>query len=208
MNTMVSRGLWALAAVLSVGVALVSYRYLAPGALIPPDIGKNLFARPWLLLHAGFAATALLLGPAQFLPKLRARRPGLHRAMGRIYVAACLIGGAAGLVLAAGTNAGPIAVAGFGVLAVLWIYATAQAWRLAMQRRFTEHRRWMIRSFALTFAAVTLRLYLPFGPMLGYEFLEAYRVISWLAWVPNLIVAELYLARGRVRAAEPAPAAA
>jgi hypothetical protein len=27
--------------------------------------------------------------------------------------------------------------------------------------------------------------------------MESYRAISFLSWVPNLIVAELYLARGR-----------
>ena len=67
------------------------------------------------------------------------------------------------------------------------------AWRRAMQRRFTEHRAWMIRSFALTLAAVTLRLYLPVASLMSIPFDDAYRAISFLAWVPNLLVAELYL---------------
>jgi len=56
-----------------------------------------------------------------------------------------------------------------------------------------------VRSFAMTFAAVTLRLYLPIAPMMGYDFMPAYVAISWLAWVPNLMVAELYLNWSRVR---------
>ena len=60
---------------------------------------------------------------------------------------------------------------------------------------FVAHRKWMIRSFALTFAAVTLRLYLPIAQLLPIEFDNAYRVISFLCWVPNLIVAEAYLRR-------------
>jgi hypothetical protein len=64
-----------------------------------------------------------------------------------------------------------------------------------MQRRFVDHRAWMIRSFALTFAAVTLRLYLPLAAVLSLDFVDAYRAISFLAWVPNLVVVELYLRR-------------
>ena len=68
-------------------------------------------------------------------------------------------------------------------------------WRSAVQGRFAEHRVWMLRSFALTFAAVTLRLYLPIFPMLGLPLVEGYRVVSILCWVPNLILVELYLRR-------------
>lgn len=196
-----TRAAWGAGALLSLGVALYAYHYLLPHAVIVPGVGDNPLARPWLFVHAGFAATALLLGPTQFLPRLRVRRPRLHRWMGRAYVFACLTGGAAGLALASGTTAGPVAGAGFGLLAVLWLGFTAQALRLALAGRFQEHRRWMIRSFALTLAAVTLRIYLPIVGVAHLPFLESYRAISFLCWVPNLIAAELYLARGRVRAA-------
>jgi hypothetical protein len=66
-----------------------------------------------------------------------------------------------------------------------------------VQGRFAEHRRWMIRSFVLTFGAVTLRLYLPLAPLLHIDFMDVYRASAWVSWVPNLILAELYLARGR-----------
>jgi len=201
--TWISRLSWGAAALLSAGVALYGYHYLLPRAVIPPGIGDNPMARPWLFVHAGFAATALLAGPTQFLPRLRLTRPQVHRWLGRIYVFACLSGGAAGLALASGTTAGPIAVAGFGLLAVIWLGCTAQGWRLAIARRFDEHRRWMIRSFALTLAAVTLRIYMPLAAIGHLPPLESYRAIAFLCWVPNLLAAELYLARGRLRLAQP-----
>jgi uncharacterized membrane protein len=199
MNGKVSTTSWWLLMIGSLLIAVASYRYLLPHPLIPPDIGKNLMLRPWIFVHAGMASTALILGPFQFVARLRARAPKVHRWMGRTYIIACLLGGVSGLLLATGTNAGPIAQAGFGLLAVCWIFANVQAWRLAVARRFAEHRRWMVRSFAMTFAAVTLRLYLPIAPMLGYDFMPAYVAISWLAWVPNLMVAELYLNWSRLR---------
>lgn len=176
-------------------IALASVRYLFPGA--PggaPAILANAFTRYGALtVHAGFAVVALVIGPFQFLKGLRARRPRLHRWMGRTYVIACLIAGAAGLLLAVGATTGPVSTAGFGLLAVLWIFTTTGAWTSAMDRRFDEHRRWMIRSFALTFAAVTLRLYLPFAFFSPFGYDDTYRAISFLCWVPNLAFAEVFV---------------
>jgi uncharacterized membrane protein len=195
---------WGLAALLSAGVALYAWRYLLPGAFAPPGIAENPMAWPWLPVHAGLAGIAMILGPFQFLQPLRTRRPRLHRWIGRSYVLACLSGGVAGFALATGSTAGPIARAGFGALAVVWILTTGQAWRMARAHRFDAHRRWMFRSFALTFAAVTLRTYLPIAQIAGLDFVMAYRAIAWLCWVPNLIAVELYLARRPRLAARPA----
>ena len=199
MTSKISTTSWWLLMLGSLSIAGFSYRYLAPHPLIPPGIATNLMLKPWIFVHAGAASTALLLGPFQFVARLRAARPKVHRWMGRTYVVACLAGGVSGLFLAAGCTAGPIAQAGFGLLAVCWLSANLQAWRLALAGRYAEHRRWMVRSFAMTFGAVTLRIYLPIASMLGYDSMPAYVAISWFCWVPNLMVAELYLNRAKLR---------
>ena len=206
MSGRLNKTLWTLMAVLSIGVAVFSYRYLPRIGPMAPPILQNLFARPWLDVHVVGAATALLIGPFQFLPGLRARHRWLHRWTGRTYVVACLVGGVGGLVMAAGSTAGPIATAGFGGLGVMWIIANIQGWRLAMARRFDAHRSWMIRSFALTLAAVTLRLYLPVIPLTDLPFVDGYRAVSFLCWVPNLMIAEIYIRATAMRrtAAQPA----
>ncbi|MEQ9003518.1 MAG: DUF2306 domain-containing protein, partial [Pseudomonadales bacterium] len=62
------------------------------------------------------------------------------------------------------------------------------------------HRRWMVRNFALTFAAVTLRLELGLlTGALGWSFDHAYLTVAWLCWVPNLVVAEWWLLRPAAR---------
>lgn len=193
MQTILNRTGWGLAAFLSAGVAIFSYRYLAGVGYMAPNILANLFAKPWLLVHVTGAATALLLGPFQFLAGLRARRPALHRWIGRTYVAGCLVGAAGGFVMAFGSTAGPVATAGFALLAVCWAYANLQGWRLAMAGRFVEHRAWMTRSFAMTFAAVTLRIYVPLLPLTGISPLQGYIATAWISWIPNLILAELWL---------------
>src|SRR5687768_3611631 len=149
MNSKLSMGLWGLGAFLSVGVALVSYRLVTGLPFASPEILGNLFAKPFLAIHVAGAATALLVGMFQFLPAVRRRR-SVHRWLGRTYAVGCIVGGLAGLRLAMGTTAGMFAGVGFGLLAVCWIYATVQAWRLAPERRSDGQRAWMIRSFPLT----------------------------------------------------------
>ena len=195
MPKILSRPAWMVMTLLSLVVALTAYRYPLNVGPLASNVVANLFARPFLDLHVAGAATALLIAPFQVLPGLRARRPGLHRVMGRIYVAGCLAGGMGGLVLAFGSTAGPIATAGFGLLALAWLATTVQAWRMALARRVAEHRAWMIRSMALTLAAVTLRLYLPFAALGPIPFFDAYRAIAFLCWVPNLLLAEVWLKR-------------
>lgn len=192
-----SKGLWGLAAFLSVGVAGYAFWAVSAGGPPAPQVRANLFAHPWLILHMALGGTALLVGPLQMLPALRRRRV-LHRWLGRIYVVGCLLGGIAGLTMAFGTTAGPVAAWGFGALAVAWLTTNVQGWRMARARRFDAHRAWMIRSFALTFGAVMLRVYLPLSQIAGIPFGDAYTAIAWLAWVPNLLVAEMYLRRGPV----------
>lgn len=200
------RVLWVGIAALSVAIALFSYRYLLGpnhgGGLVPEQIAANAFFRPFLFLHVAGAATALLVGPWQFVAAIRARRPALHRWLGRIYAVGCLVGGASGLPIAVGSSAGPVASVGFALLSLGWLVTTGLGWRAAWQRDFAAHRAWMIRSFALTLAAVTLRLYLPLVPLLPIDFLDGYRAISFLCWIPNLLVAELWLRRGAPAAVE------
>ncbi|MEJ2816174.1 DUF2306 domain-containing protein [Caulobacter sp. CCG-8] len=200
MTRLLNRSLWTLYALLSAAVAIFSYRYLPRIGPLGPEILANLFARPWLDVHVAGAATALLVGPLQFLPWVRRRFPALHRTLGRVYVIGCLAGGVGGLVMAFGSTAGPIATVGFASLAVCWITANVQGWRLAVARRFDDHRAWMLRSFAMTFAAVSLRIYIVVLPMMGVAEIDAYRASAFLAWIPNLLLVELYLRGRRERA--------
>ncbi len=190
---------WMFLTILCLGIAAYSARYLLHPPRTPAQALGNPLGVPWLFVHITGALTALVLGSLQFLPALRRGSGPPHRWIGRVYVVGCLVGGAAGLILAPGSSAGPIASLGFGSLAVIWIAVNVLGWRAAVQGRLPAHRRWMIRSWALTLAAVTLRLYLPLVMALDLPFLPWYRAISFLAWVPNLIGAELWLRRPAAR---------
>lgn len=193
MKRVMRTGGFGLMALLCLGVALVSARYLLPTPIMAEPMRFHLDARPAVFLtHVAGGVTALALGAFQLVTR-KGRRRVWHRWAGRVYAMACLVGAGAGLWLALTSSAGPMAHWGFGLLAVAWFTTTAFGWRKAVTGEFGQHRRWMIRSLALTFAAVTLRIMLPLIPLTGLDFVEGYRWVAFLCWIPNLIVAELYL---------------
>jgi uncharacterized membrane protein len=187
---------------LTVEIAAVSaLRYFTGSQPPPPPITANAFANPFLILHVTGGVIALLLGPLQFVRRIRTRMPGLHRATGRIYAGACALAAPAGFMLALGTVAGPVAGAGFAIPALLLPVFTGLGVRAAVGRRFDAHREWMIRSYAIVSVAITLRLMLPASALLGFGFFPAYRAIAWLSWLTNLALFEFHIRRTRAPAA-------
>ena len=186
---MLKRTGWWVMTALALAVASYALVLLFVPSARPPFMNGH--AMPLaVLLHFGCSAVALAFGPFQFRADLRARRLELHRWLGRAYVVAVLAGGSAGFALATVAQGGLVARTGFGMLALAWLGTTTLAYRTIRRGHDVRHRAWMTRSFALTYAAVTLRVYLPLSIASGIPFVEAYPVIAWMCWVPNLLVAE------------------
>lgn len=201
------RGL-GLLAFLSIGVAVVAPGMWLLGVLpASPDEVPLLahltetFAsmRGVFLAHVIAGGLALLVGPWQLMPRWRAARPRWHRRAGYVYAGAVLVAGSAGLILAPRAWGGFAAQAGFGALAVAWLLATATGVRRAIAGDLAGHRAWMTRSFALTFAAVTLRIQLPILGAIGVPDATAYALVAWSSWVPNLAFIEWRARRVRAR---------
>jgi uncharacterized membrane protein len=164
-----------------------------------------------MAVHAAFyvhivaGGVAIIAGPFQFWRGLRDRHRSVHRAIGRTYLAAVAIAGVAALVMAPFNDAGLVGFFGFGTLAVLWLVTAWRAYRAIRLGDVANHRAWMMRNFALTYAAVTLRLWI--GVLIGVQlipgadvdfgdvFENAYAAVPFLAWLPNLVVAEWLIRR-------------
>ena len=152
---------------------------------------------PWRIAfftHIYLGGISLLVGWSQFSERIRGKRLKLHRFLRKIYVVSVLISAITGFYVALFANGGIVSQLGFSFLAVGWFYTTLKAYTTIKKKDVESHRKWMIRSYAFTLAAVTLRLWLPIlPPLLGIPFEEAYIIISWLCWVPNIIIAEIYI---------------
>ncbi len=187
-----------LAALLGVFVAAYALAGLLVPAVRSPLIANLIVSTPVLLvLHLTGGAVAISIGAFQLSTRIRTRRIVVHRWLGRLYVLGVLFGGVAGLLLSLRADGGLAARLGFGMLAALWLGSTVTAYIHIRNRRIELHRAWMLRSYALTFAAVTLRIWLPLSQIAGIAFPEAYATIAWLCWVPNLVVIEWFVLRRR-----------
>jgi uncharacterized membrane protein len=182
----------------SAAVVLYGTRYFLA---VPRDEHFARYILP-LRLHIAGGMGALLAGPWQFSQKLRARALNLHRWLGRFYLLEVVLGSLAGLWMATVSEEGLPTHFGFGIMAVLWFFTGLQAYRMVRQGHIEAHRRWMVRNFALTLAAVTLRFELPFMlAALHWPFPRSYIIAAWLCWVPNLLVAEWMIRRREHRRA-------
>jgi len=186
-------------AFLSIGVALVApvpwLLGLFESAPDQPPLLEHLIERYSatqlvFLAHVAGGGIALLTGPWQLMARLRTRRVGLHRATGYVYAGAVAVAGTAGLVMGPTAWAGPVAQSGFTALAIAWLGTTAIGLHRIRYGDRAGHRAWMTRSFALAFAAVSLRLQMPILGALGVSEAIAYSIVAWSSWVPNLVVAQ------------------
>ena len=193
---LMKRVLWFVMMVLSTVIAAYGAAVLLVPGFGPPFIVARRTTMPLAVAaHLAGGLVALAVGAWQLNARLRARVIGVHRWMGRIYVVAVLVGGVGGLRMAFVSEHGWITHVGFGLLAVVWLFSTTRGYVAIRAHDEPTHRRWMMRSYALTFAAVTLRIYIPISQVAGIPFPSAYQVISWLCWVPNLLVVEWMLRR-------------
>ena len=156
-------------------------------------------------LHFLGGGLILVLGSVQFVPWIRERAPAVHRWTGRLYVLACLAAAVGGLVFIAlhGTIGGLVMDVGFAIYGGLMLAAAVFTARHAMARRLGPHRAWAVRLYALAIGSWLYRMGYGFWLLLadGAGHTDAFDgwfdvVMDFAFFVPNLLVAELWLRAG------------
>jgi uncharacterized membrane protein len=194
-DVVVKKLLWVLFALLAILVGLYPAIYFLIdrkfGLLSSKDdqLLRNVFWNAGFYTHIVLGGIALLVGWSQFIARLRTTRLSLHRTIGKIYVVTALLSALAGIYIGFFATGGLIASAGFISLGVIWFTTTFIAYSSIKKGDLTRHEIMMIFSYAACFAAVTLRIWLPLLIMVFRDFTPAYRIVAWLCWVPNLLVA-------------------
>lgn len=159
---------------------------------------------PWqwaFKLHVTSSSLILLAGFSQFWTGFRRHYPQWHRRLGWLYVVSVLgLAAPSGLVMAFYAAGGWLTQLCFVLLSLAWISATGLAVYYAISRRWILHRHWMIRSFALSLSALSLRswklLLYQLAPYVdGLSPQLIYQLEAWLGWLVNLLIAELIIYR-------------
>jgi hypothetical protein len=193
-----------------IAFSLPPYLTFDPGKSRVPPPGGFAPYYPLLVAHVLFGAVAMLTCCLQIWPWFRQRHPAAHRLIGHAYVFGGVIpAGTIGLTIGAISPFGPVIRASNVLLAMLWLIFTISGFRMARHHRFVEHRRWMIRSFALTMSVITNRVWAVIAAIVlvpqlpttfgGNEALLVQTIAGlsgWLGWVIPLLLAEWWLERG------------
>ena len=168
---------------------------------IKQDVIDVPFYKIAFFAHVYTAIFVLLAGFTQFSAKLRKNYPDMHRKSGWLYAAiVVLFASPSGFYMGIFANGGVYSQISFCLLAILWFYFTLIAVIKIKQCDIVAHRAFMIRSFALALSAITLRLW-KYLIILSFDArpMDAYRIVAWLGWVPNLLLAEYIIHKFNIK---------
>lgn len=143
-------------------------------------------------IHVFSSILTLLAGFTQFSTYILKEHKRLHRLMGRIYVVAVLfVNFPSGMILAFYANGHLPSKIAFIILDSLWFWFTLKAFIEIRKGNIKAHKRFMIRSYALTFSAITLRTWkLILSTLFVIDPTTLYMIDAWMGFVPNLLLAE------------------
>ncbi|MBZ0204264.1 MAG: DUF2306 domain-containing protein [Ignavibacteria bacterium] len=162
---------------------------------IKQDVINIPFYKLAFFTHVYTAIFVLPAGFTQFSSYIRRNFTLIHRYSGWMYaVTVILFAGPSGFYMGLYANGGVVSQVSFCLLALLWIFFTLMAIVKVIQHDFISHREFLIRSFALTLSAITLRAW---KYLLVFLFhprpMDVYEIVAWLGWIPNIIIAELII---------------
>lgn len=145
--------------------------------------------------HVYTSIFVLIVGVTQFSDFIREKLRGLHKLLGKLYIGLVLIiASPSGLIMAYYAIGGFWSKLSFCIQAILWFFFTYKAYRFVKFSNWAGHRNYMLRSYALTLSAISLRLLkwlmvstVALPPM------DTYKIVAWCGWILNLLIVEGYL---------------
>ncbi len=154
---------------------------------------NNVFWNLGFYGHIFFGGLALLIGWVQFSKRIRNANLRRHRLIGKIYIIAAMVSSVCAIYIAFFATGGIISSIGFICLGLLWFYTSVKAYLAIRNSDVQLHEGLMIYSYALCFAAVALRIWLPLLSLALGDFVTAYRIVAWLCWIPNMVFAYFWV---------------
>ena len=147
----------------------------------------------WYLLsfrtHIFLGLVAIVVGPFQFIKKIRSTYKISHRIIGYLYFLSVLMSGLSGLIIAQFTMGGWITTVGFSAISIAWLFTTLNAVSSIRKGAILNHEKWMFLSYGLTFSAIIQRTLLLIPLLSETPFMPIYQLSAWLPWILNLNIA-------------------
>jgi len=159
------------------------------------EVLTNKYYIYFFYMHVYSAIFALLAGFTQFNINFLEKYPRYHKLLGKVYVYIVLFFATpSGIYIGLYANGGLISKISFVLLGFFWFYFTVKGILSIKKKHLINHQKYMYRSFALAFSAITLRLWKVILVNLFHPYpIDLYQIIAWLGWIPNLILIEFFI---------------
>lgn len=170
--------------------------------LIPTEevYGSYYFPRVfWVFPHIVLGIVATIIGPFQFIPKIRNKYLKTHRQLGRVYIISTVLSGIAGMYMAATSDVNLPYAIGLFMLGVTWVTSSTMAFISIKNKKVDLHKDWMIRSYVITFAFVSFRVVedILMTLEIGTQ-VEVLTLMSWACWAIPLFIAEVFIQGSKI----------
>jgi uncharacterized membrane protein len=178
-----------------------------PGPAHSPNIGSAYVGHSMALyVHVVPGMLFLVLGPLQFVRRIRLSHIRIHRWLGRIYIVSGLIIGLTSLYIGLQFPlSGLDESTATAFFSAIFLFALLKAFYHIRLRQIQPHREWMIRAFSIGLGISTIRVVelilqfstsRPIADLLGVSF--------WLGFGLTLLAGEVWIHISR-RARTPLP---
>jgi uncharacterized membrane protein len=195
------RLIWIVVVILAIiGLTAVARRLTDPFGGVGPPLSNGTEAgyEQYLgltTLHILPGAMFMILGPLQFVRRIRSRHLQFHRWSGRVFVTASLVIGVSGLIMGilmpiGGANE----TAATTFFSFIFMFAVVRAFLEIRHGRIAQHREWMLRAFAVGLAIATIRpIVALFFTLTDLSPREFFGIAFWLGFGAHLIAAEIWI---------------
>jgi hypothetical protein len=131
---------------------------------------------------------------------LAERRADVHRCLGVIYITSVGVSALAAYYLAFNTDFSFAFGAGLTSLATAWILTTGLAVVAIKRHLYEQHKEWMIRSYVVTTAFITFRLFFKIFELAGVPSrADRATAMAWFCWAVPLLFTEAILQGRKMR---------
>jgi Predicted membrane protein (DUF2306) len=158
------------------------------GIMIDKPIASSSWYGLVLRLHITCGLVAIFTGPTQIFEYFRVKNIVLHKRIGYMYTISVALSGLAGMVISFYAMGGWLSKAGLFALSLTWLSTLSYGIYAILRKNIQVHKYWLHINYGVTFAAVTQRLLLLFGQLMGVEFITLYTFTNWVSWIFNVVV--------------------
>ncbi|MCC8366057.1 DUF2306 domain-containing protein [Xenorhabdus sp. PB61.4] len=175
---------------------------LQPNLLNPDQANDMGYIKHHLMsyMHLTTGIVLYVLGPLQFVDRIRRKWPKLHKWSGYCFFITIIVVGITGILMAILFPVGGTSETSSSILfSLVMIFCVLRSITMILNRKVELHRQWMIRTYMISLGPATMHAIIPlFIQIGGKDIGEALSLSLWIGFTIHLILAEVWIHNSRL----------